>query len=90
MKTIDDLKNHVQVLSVNIGSRSIKEPDKLEAAALYVESELESAGLYVLMQEFEAEGALTAKLVARTPAWTGDPLSQFWVLTTTRCVGRPT
>ena len=72
MGIIENLKNHVKILSQDIGSRSIKEPEKLEAAGLYIESALESAGLNVLRQEYEAEGALTANLVARTPGWTGD------------------
>lgn len=72
MEIIENLRNHVKVLSQDIGSRSIQEPDKIEAAALYVESELESAGLHVLRQEYEAVGVSTANLVARTPNWTGD------------------
>lgn len=69
---IENLGKHVKVLSSDIGSRSIEEPDKLEAAALYIESELESAGLHVLRQEYEAHGVATANLVARTANWTGD------------------
>lgn len=72
METIENLRKHVEVLSQDIGSRSIQEPDKLEAAALYIESELESAGLHVLRQEYEAHGVGTANLVARTPNWAGD------------------
>lgn len=69
---MDHLTRHLKILSEDIGSRSIYEPDKLEAAALYIESELESAGMHVLRQEYEAHGVPTANLVARTPNWTGD------------------
>ncbi len=72
MDKIQNLQSHVRILAEDIGSRSIHEPDKLEAATLYIESELETAGLHVLRQEFEAEGAWTANLVARTPGWIGD------------------
>ena len=72
MEIIENLKSHLKVLSGDIGSRSIQEPGKLEAAALYIESELGSAGLHVLRQEYEAHGVPTANLVARTPNWAGD------------------
>ena len=39
MKVIESLKNHVHILAEEIGVRSILEPEQLEAAALYIESE---------------------------------------------------
>ena len=54
MDIIQNLQSHVRILAEDIGSRSIHEPGKLEAATLYIESELETAGLHVLRQEFEA------------------------------------
>ena len=50
MKIIENLQSHVQILSQDIGIRSILEPEQLEAAALYIESEFESAGLHVVRQ----------------------------------------
>lgn len=72
MSHLEQLLKHVRVLSQDIGSRSVYEPDKLEAAVLYIESELESAGLHVLRQEYDAHGTKTANLVARSPNWTGE------------------
>jgi len=68
----DSLKSLVGILSEEIGSRSISEPEKLEEAALYIESEFESAGLSALRQPYEAFGVQTSNIVARTPDWTGD------------------
>lgn len=72
MSHLEQLIKHVRILSQDIGSRSLYEPDKLEAAALYIESEFETAGLHVLRQEYEAHGVKTANLVSRSPNWTGD------------------
>ena len=72
MSHIEQLLKHVRVLSQDIGSRSVCEPDKLEAAALYIEGELDFAGLHVLRQKYEVRGTKTANLVARSPNWTGE------------------
>lgn len=72
MEIIENLKNHVKVLSQDIGIRSILEPEPLEAAALYIESEFESAGLHVVRQEYETHWAPAANIVARSPNWQGD------------------
>jgi len=71
-KLPESLRSRVRVLTEEIGSRSISEPEKLEEAELYIESELESAGLCVIRQTYQAFGAQTANIVARTPDWTGD------------------
>jgi Zn-dependent M28 family amino/carboxypeptidase len=72
MGIVENLQSHVQILSQDIGIRSILEPEQLEAAALYIESEFESAGLHVVRQEFETHWAPTANIVARSPNWQGD------------------
>jgi Zn-dependent M28 family amino/carboxypeptidase len=72
MEVIENLKTHVQILSQDIGIRSILEADKLEQAALYVESEFESAGLHVVRQEYETHWAPATNIVARTANWLGD------------------
>ena len=72
MGVIDRLRNHVKILSHDIGIRSILEPDNLDAAALYIESELESAGLHVVRQEYETHWAPAANIVARSPNGLGD------------------
>ena len=72
MEVIQNIKKHVETLSQDIGVRSILEPGSLEAAALYIEREFESAGLHVVRQEYETHWAPAANIVARSPNWEGD------------------
>jgi len=72
MEITQNLRNHVKILSHDIGIRSILEAEKLEAAALYIEGQFGSAGLQVVRQEYETHWAAAANIVARSPHWAGD------------------
>ena len=60
------LTRHLKILSEDIGSRSILEPEKIQQAESYIQSELESLGLHILRQEYEAFGTNTANLIGRS------------------------
>jgi hypothetical protein len=61
-----NLMRHLTVLTKDIGSRSIYEIDKLDAAGGYIEGEFIDIGLTVRRQEYEASGRSTANLIAHS------------------------
>src|SRR5438067_1054971 len=61
------LERDVRMLAENIGPRSPEQMKKLEAAAAYVEKELQAAGWVVENRPFIAEGRRLRNLVAKRP-----------------------
>lgn len=64
---IQNLKDHVNVLCNDIGSRSIMEPLNLRRVQDYVHESFKRLGLEVRVQDYEAYGNPTANLVAFHP-----------------------
>jgi Zn-dependent M28 family amino/carboxypeptidase len=60
----DRVERHVTVLAGDIGERNLWHPRQLEAAALYIERMLGSAGYAVARQEFKARGVDVANIEA--------------------------
>jgi Zn-dependent M28 family amino/carboxypeptidase len=69
----DALREHVNALAVDIGSRSPSEFDSLVRAANYVHSVFEDAGLPVREQEYQYYDQRVANVLATIPATTGAP-----------------
>ncbi|HEX8911101.1 MAG TPA: M20/M25/M40 family metallo-hydrolase [Humisphaera sp.] len=67
----DRLKGHVAALAGTIGERNVWKPEKLEAAAEYVERELRAMKYDVARQAYEAEGKPVRNLEAELPG--ADP-----------------
>ena len=61
-----NLTRHLTVLTNDIGSRSIYETEKLDAAGEYIEGEFADMGLDVQRQEYEVSGQNTANIIARS------------------------
>lgn len=76
--SIDQLKEHVRVLSEDIGSRSLSEPVNLSRAADYIEKAFRKWGYDVQIQEFDACGVRTANITAAPEDW--DPSSPSLLL----------
>ncbi|MDT8395940.1 MAG: M28 family peptidase [bacterium] len=62
-----NLKNHVQALASEIGSRSIREPINLRRAQEYIHGRFQESGLEVKEQRYSAFGEPTANLLAGFP-----------------------
>jgi Zn-dependent M28 family amino/carboxypeptidase len=69
----DALREHVNALAVDIGSRSPSEFDSLVRAANYVHSVFEDAGLPVREQEYQYYDQRVSNVLATIPATTGAP-----------------
>lgn len=67
--SIDNLREHVRVLSKDIGSRSLSEPVSLSRAGDYIEESLRSWGYDVQLQEFTACNVSTANIIASADGW---------------------
>ena len=65
--TFNNLKEHVEVLSSGIGSRSIQEPRSLARAQSYIHDRFSAYGMIVRVQDYEASGTPTANLIAFNP-----------------------
>lgn len=65
-----NLRRHVQVLGGDIGERNVFRPDKLEAAAAYVEAELRALGLEPERQEYVANGQTVRNIDVSIPGST--------------------
>ena len=63
----DDLRQHVEVLAVDIGRRSVLGGDGLDRAEAYVHGALESVGLEVMRQAYDYRGREVANLIATLP-----------------------
>ncbi len=61
------LEAHVRVLAQEIGERNLWQMPELRAAADYIVAQLQSAGLRVERQEYQAEGERVENLVAEIP-----------------------
>jgi len=59
-----DLKRHVEELASHIGERNMHHRDALQAAARYVETQLQAAGLTVAREPYEIDGDSASNLVA--------------------------
>lgn len=57
MEVAAELRRHVQKLAGDIGERSVRQPRALQAAAGYIQGELQAYGYAVGEQMFEARGA---------------------------------
>lgn len=60
----EDLSRDVRVLSVDIGERNLEHPKALESAAKMIEASLQSSGLEVTREPYEAEKQTVANLEA--------------------------
>jgi hypothetical protein len=67
----NNLRRHLEVLTVDIGSRSILEPEKLAAAGGYIEDEFRAMGLKIGRQEYHANGQRTVNIIAHAGSF--DP-----------------
>lgn len=63
----DRLRAHVERLAAEIGERNFWQYEALTEAALYLETELERAGLPVDRQDFQIEGKTLSNLEAEKP-----------------------
>ena len=75
------LRQHVEVLTVDIGPRTVHAGDGLDRAARYIRGCLEGAGLEVDEQEYDYRGRRVANLIATTPGAAGAsvyPASVAW------------
>lgn len=61
------LRDHVFTLAGEIGERNIWLPQKLDAAALYIEKVWQGQGFAVQRQEYEARGVVSANLIVEVP-----------------------
>jgi Predicted aminopeptidases len=70
------LRQHVKVLAGDIGERNVNHPEKLAAAARYVESELAGIGYAVERQTYLTHGLECANLEAVLPGqrWPGESI----------------
>jgi acetylornithine deacetylase/succinyl-diaminopimelate desuccinylase-like protein len=67
----DALREHVNALAVDIGSRTPSIPDSLVRAGNYIHSVFEDAGLSVRAQHYQYFGQRVTNVLATTPAATG-------------------
>jgi Zn-dependent M28 family amino/carboxypeptidase len=71
-KTLQDaLREHVNALAVDIGSRTPSSPDSLVRAANYIHSVFEEAGLSVREQDYQYFERRVTNVLATLPATTG-------------------
>jgi len=63
----DELDADVTVLATRIGERNLSRYESLDAAALYIETQLAEAGYDVSRQEFEVTGRTCVNLAAELP-----------------------
>lgn len=61
------LEKHIRALSVDIGERSLKSPEKLEQAADYIWNSFAQLGYEVREQEFAVDGKILRNLEAIVP-----------------------
>ena len=62
-----NLRQHVEELAGRIGERNMHHLDALQAAARYVETQLQAAGLAVVVESYEVDGNPVSNLVATLP-----------------------
>ena len=62
-----DLRRHVEELAGRIGERNMYHLDALQAAARYVETQLQAAGLTVTRETYEVDSESAANLIATLP-----------------------
>ncbi len=67
-ETIDRLRDHMTAITVSIGERSMFSPDKLSAAASYIEAVYRSSGLEVELESYPCTGYTAANVVALSSA----------------------
>lgn len=60
----DRLRDHVEVLSVELAPRNYTHPDNLNACAVYIANQLKAAGAEVSEQVFEVEGSSYRNIIA--------------------------
>lgn len=64
-ETAERLREHVRVLTVEIGERSVQHPENLERARAYIESCHRGMGLEVRTQWYDWEGGKVGNVVSR-------------------------
>jgi Zn-dependent M28 family amino/carboxypeptidase len=67
-KTISALREHLKVLTLTIGERSVVEPQNLEKTARYIESCYERLGLAVQRENYPYQDYTVANIVADIPS----------------------
>lgn len=75
---VENLIEHVRVLTSVIGSRSIYEPKNLKKAQDYIQGCLAAFGYNIMVQEYQAYNTQTANLVASCPD--ADLTSSLWLI----------
>lgn len=72
MESTDYLRRVVDVLSVEIGVRTFREPERLDRAADFISGELASFGYAVTRQPFPYKGSLYQNVIAGAPGAGAD------------------
>jgi len=70
--SIQRLKNHVAILTKDIGDRSVYRPKALKQAAEYIETTYRKAGLNCRREEYRYNSGLVANIVAEVPSPAGN------------------
>lgn len=65
--TKDRLESHVRTLAHEIGERNFLHPERLERAALYIETSFHDAGYLVRRQPYQADGRAYRNILAERP-----------------------
>ena len=63
-RTTEKLREHVRVLTRDIGERSVRLPDKLEQAAQYIESVYQDIGIPVHREPYTYRNRTVSNIVA--------------------------
>ena len=85
----DALREHVNALAVDIGSRTPSIPDSLVRAGNYIHSVFEDAELLVRAQHYQYFGQRVTNVLATTPRLPLGPLPiTLWALITIRSRAR--
>ena len=77
-ETSERLRQHLQMLTVTIGERSVYRPDNLEKARAYIESFYQDLGLAVENQPYAYENLTVANVITRIDS--GDAPSRRYLL----------